>query len=130
MKFFKRHILKTITWRLIGTTDTFIITSLISKDFTYGLKISLFEIFSKMILYYFHERFWFNSIVKNSDIRHLIKTFSWRFIATTDTVLISCLILGNIYGGLKIGIIESLSKIVLYYLHEKVWYLLPYGKNN
>ena len=55
----KRHVAKTITWRIVGTIDTMIIGWLITGDAMIGLKIGGIEIITKMILYYFHERVWF-----------------------------------------------------------------------
>jgi uncharacterized membrane protein len=57
-----RHIIKTITWRLIGTIDTIMIAWLISGDPRTGLKIGGIELFTKMVLYYLHERAWFKFI--------------------------------------------------------------------
>jgi uncharacterized membrane protein len=54
--------------------------------------------------------------------RHIAKTFSWRIIGTIDTILISGLLTGSWEVGLAIGGIEIISKMVLYYLHERVWY--------
>lgn len=56
----KRHILKTITWRLIGTLDTMLLGWLVTGSITVGLKISSIELATKMILYYLHERAWYN----------------------------------------------------------------------
>lgn len=55
----KRHLAKTVTWRLVGTIDTIILGWIISGNPMTGLKIGGFEIITKMILYYFHERVWF-----------------------------------------------------------------------
>lgn len=55
----KRHLFKTITWRIIGTIDTMIITWIISGDPFLGLSIGGIEVFSKMLLYYIHERVWY-----------------------------------------------------------------------
>ena len=55
----KRHLAKTITWRIVGTIDTMIIGWLITGDAMTGLKIGGIEVVTKMILYYFHERMWF-----------------------------------------------------------------------
>ena len=55
----KRHILKTITWRIVGTLDTFFLSWLISGSLSIGAAIGGFEIITKMILYYFHERAWY-----------------------------------------------------------------------
>jgi uncharacterized membrane protein len=48
-------------------------------------------------------------------------------VGTLDTILIGWLISGNPFVGLKIGIAEVITKMVLYYLHEKVWYKSNFG---
>lgn len=55
----RRHILKTITWRVVGTIDTMIIGWLVSGDPMVGITIGSFEVFTKMILYFLHERAWY-----------------------------------------------------------------------
>ena len=55
----KRHVAKTITWRIVGTLDTMIIGWLITGDAITGIKIGGIELITKMILYYLHERIWF-----------------------------------------------------------------------
>ena len=57
----KRHIAKTITWRIVGTMDTMLLGWLISGNPLIGLKIGLLELITKMVLYYFHERIWYRS---------------------------------------------------------------------
>ena len=57
----KRHILKTITWRIVGTIDTIILSWIISGDPLIGLSIGGAEVVTKMMLYYFHERIWYKS---------------------------------------------------------------------
>ena len=54
-----RHVLKTITWRIVGTIDTILIGWLVSGDPMVGLTIGSFEVFTKMILYFIHERIWY-----------------------------------------------------------------------
>ncbi|RLD25554.1 MAG: DUF2061 domain-containing protein [Bacteroidetes bacterium] len=126
----KRHITKTITWRTVGTLDTILLSWLITGNPFTGLKIGLVEIITKMILYYFHERIWFRSRFKNSNQRHLLKTVTWRILGTLDTILIAWVITGNGLIGLKIGFAEVVTKMILYYLHEKVWYKIDFGLEN
>jgi uncharacterized membrane protein len=57
----KRHIYKTLTWRIVGTLDTILIGWFISGDFKIGLSIGGIEVFTKMILYFLHERVWYMS---------------------------------------------------------------------
>ena len=123
----KRHVAKSLTWRLVGTTDTMLLSWFISGDLSVGLKIGAFELLTKMIIYYFHERLWFKSSIENSNKRHLLKTFSWRAIGTLDTVLLGWLVTGNPLTGFKIGSIEVFSKMLLYFGHEKLWYKINFG---
>ena len=125
----KRHIAKTISWRLVGTIDTMILSWLISNNFSVGVKIGLVELVSKMVLYYMHERLWYRSKIKESNLRHIIKTFSWRIIGTIDTILLGWIFTGNPYIGVKIGLAEIITKMFLYYFHEKLWYNVNFGLN-
>jgi uncharacterized membrane protein len=62
--------------------------------------------------------------------RHILKTITWRIIGTIDTILLSYLISGNLKVGLAIGGVELLTKMILYYLHERLWYkYIKYGVN-
>lgn len=126
----KRHIVKTVTWRIIGSLDTLLIAYIFTGSFESGLKISGLELFTKMILFYFHEKAWFNSKIINSNKRHVLKTITWRIIGTSDTIFISTIISGNPLTGVKIGGVETISKMILYFLHEKAWYRIDYGLKN
>lgn len=59
MPLVKRHIAKTITWRIIGTIDTIILSWIITGQLKMGLAIGGVEVITKMILYFFHERAWY-----------------------------------------------------------------------
>ena len=54
--------------------------------------------------------------------RHILKTLTWRIIGTLDTMILSWLITGNWKFGVAIGGVELITKMVLYYLHERAWY--------
>lgn len=54
--------------------------------------------------------------------RHIAKTITWRVVGTLDTMLISWAITGSWKAGLAIGGTEVLTKMVLYFLHERAWY--------
>ena len=96
----------------------------------FGLSISGIDFFSKLLLYYFHERIWFLSKIKNANKRHLLKTFSWRALGTMTTLIVAWIVLGNPLTGFKLGFLETLTKIILYYLHEKIWYRINFGLIN
>lgn len=56
---YKRHLAKTISWRVIGTLDTMIISWAVTGSWEWGLAIGGIEVFTKMVLYYLHERAWY-----------------------------------------------------------------------
>jgi len=56
---YKRHIAKTISWRIIGTLDTFLLSWFITGSMRIGATIGGVEVITKMILYFFHERAWY-----------------------------------------------------------------------
>jgi uncharacterized membrane protein len=132
----KRHLLKTVSWRIVGTLDTIILSWIISGNPLTGFKIGIAEVITKMVLYYFHERAWFKiNLTKDGQMlesrkRHIAKTFTWRLVGTMDTMLLAWIISGNPMIGLKIGFAEVITKMLLYYLHERAWYRVNYGVEN
>ena len=129
----KRHIAKAITWRVVGTIDTTLLAWLISGDPMIGFKVGISEVLTKLILYYFHERVWFNLNLSKegrfleSHKRHLAKSISWRFFGSLDTMFLAWFISGNPLIGFKVASFEVVTKIILYYLHERVWYKSRFG---
>ncbi len=91
----KRHLAKTITWRIVGTLDTIILSWIITGNPLTGLKIGGAEVITKMVLYYFHERVWFNIGIKESKKRHLFKTITWRIIGTFRHLLTFLVYIGK-----------------------------------
>jgi uncharacterized membrane protein len=129
----KRHIAKAVTWRLVGTIDTMLLSWLVTGSALAGVKIGVAEVLTKMLLYYLHERLWFKIDLSKhgkkieSHQRHLLKTVSWRMLGTTDTILLAWIITGNPFTGMQIGLAETLTKMILYYAHERIWYRFKYG---
>jgi len=126
-KFSKRHLAKTVSWRIVGTLDTLVFTLLLTGDMNTSLSLSGYTIITKMIWYYLHERVWIRASISNANSRHLIKTFTWRGIGTLDTILISFLLTGDGALGLQIGGVETVTKMILYFFHEKLWYRINFG---
>ncbi|OGW81967.1 MAG: hypothetical protein A3G33_04255 [Omnitrophica bacterium RIFCSPLOWO2_12_FULL_44_17] len=67
----RRSILKAISWRTTGTIDTIIVSWIISGKFNTAISIGCVELFTKIFLYYFHERIWnkirFGQVVKDGE---------------------------------------------------------------
>ncbi|WP_419212470.1 DUF2061 domain-containing protein [Maribacter sp. X9] len=53
-----RSIVKSISWRIIGTLDTILISWVVTGQVKLALSIGVVELFTKMLLYFFHERIW------------------------------------------------------------------------
>jgi uncharacterized membrane protein len=53
-----KSIMKSVSWRIVGTLDTMIISYFITGRVTVALSIGSVEVLTKTILYYFHERLW------------------------------------------------------------------------
>jgi uncharacterized membrane protein len=64
----------------------------------------------------------------NTVYRSVVKTITWRIVGTIDTIVISYFITGSFKMGVVIGSIEIISKMVLYFLHERVWQHVNFGK--
>jgi len=54
----RRSIAKSISWRIIGTLDTILISWVVTGTLSVAFSIGVVELFTKMILYFFHERIW------------------------------------------------------------------------
>jgi len=53
-----RSIIKAVSWRLTGSVDTLVISFLITRQLKWAFTISGVELFTKVFLYYIHERIW------------------------------------------------------------------------
>lgn len=51
-------VLKSISWRIVGTLDTMVISFIITGRAEVAMSIASIEVASKMLLYYLHERAW------------------------------------------------------------------------
>ena len=67
-------------------------------------------------------------VQKESHLRSVLKGITWRIIATSTTIGIAYFITGEIGDALKIGAIEFVGKVFIYYIHERLWQLVPRGK--
>lgn len=53
-----KSLIKSISWRIVGTIDTMVISYFITGKITVALSIGSVEVLTKTVLYYFHERIW------------------------------------------------------------------------
>lgn len=67
--------------------------------------------------------------MKEKAYRSVVKTISWRVLGTIDTMVISYLITGSLAMAASIGSIEVVTKMILYYFHERIWNKLSFGRS-
>ncbi|MEQ9468079.1 MAG: DUF2061 domain-containing protein [Ekhidna sp.] len=132
----KRHIAKTITWRIVATSTTFVLAMIFFRESPNATEkagwVALIETILKMAIYYYHERIWYNVKLKvKSSVRHFFKTVTWRIIASITTFLIAYFIFKEDPGAMEkatsIAIVESILKMLFYYLHERAWHMTDFG---
>lgn len=62
-----------------------------------------------------------------SRLRHILKSLTYRFYSSTITSLIATILTGNTIIGFSIGTADFFIKIFTYYVHERIWYKIPFG---
>ena len=67
------------------------------------------------------------NIIVESRLRSVLKAVSWRVLATLTTMVVAYFVIGNVGDALKIGSVEVVVKMGIYYIHERTWAQLPLG---
>jgi uncharacterized membrane protein len=62
-----------------------------------------------------------------SHARHVAKAITYRVVGTMATIVIGWTLTGSIQIGASLGLCDMIVKTVLYYLHERIWYNIPFG---
>ncbi len=65
--------------------------------------------------------------MRETHARSVLKALSWRIFGTIMTMIVSYLITRKLSFSIYIGLFEFLSKMILFYLHERIWNIIPIG---
>ncbi|MEN8249588.1 MAG: DUF2061 domain-containing protein [Bacteroidota bacterium] len=68
-----------------------------------------------------------NSVQKETHTRSVVKTISWRVLATLTTALLVYIFTGDITIAIEVGGLEAVAKLLFYYLHERGWAYIKWG---
>lgn len=60
--------------------------------------------------------------------RSLAKAFSYRLLGSASTGAMVFFFTGDMRTSIGAGLLDSVVKIVLYFLHERVWNSVPFGR--
>jgi len=66
--------------------------------------------------------------LSDTAVRSLAKAVSWRVTGTVDTFLISWIITGQVLVAGGIALTEIVTKVFLFWLHERVWNRIGWGR--
>lgn len=61
-------------------------------------------------------------------VRSIVKALSWRIVGTLDTLVVSYFVTGKIVLAASIATVDFLTKLVLYFFHERIWNKIKWGK--
>ena len=69
-------------------------------------------------------------IMKETRKRSIAKTITFRILATITTMIIVLLLTGNLAIAGIVGFWEIITKLLLYYAHERVWEIVKWGRKS
>ncbi len=81
-----------------------------------------------MLLNHSKEKTYKKDKSSEKPMRSILKTISWRIVGTIDTIAISWILTDKIETALAIGSVELITKMILYFGHERLWNAIPFGK--
>ena len=67
--------------------------------------------------------------MSENSTRSLVKAITWRFVGSLDTFLLSWIITGHPVIAATITAVEFCTKVALYWLHERIWLRIKWGKD-
>jgi uncharacterized membrane protein len=140
-----RSLVKGATWRMVGTLDTIFLSFLFTGKISIALSIGGVEVFTKILLFYLHERVWMKlgfgtwmervqgqEVKREKHYRSIIKGISWRAIGSLDTFWIALLVNHQAPHATKtafnIAGTEVITKVGLFWLHERIWMQIKWGQ--
>jgi uncharacterized membrane protein len=66
--------------------------------------------------------------MSDSTTRSIAKTISWRITGSGATFLISYVVSGNLSVAGTIAVIQLTANTILYFIHERIWNKISWGK--
>ena len=66
-------------------------------------------------------------MIHAGKLRSVMKTITWRIIATIITIILVLIFTGDLAIASTVGGIEIITKMILYYIHERTWSIVPWG---
>ena len=132
-----RTIFKMITWRILQIIVYVVNTLLVTGNLVLGIKLAGAALVVNSTMYWFHERLWnmtdwarvaSTSKFTEKQWRTIGKMISWRVLMIISVFLIAFITTGAWEASIKIMSSIIVVNIVMYWLHERTWLMLTWGK--
>lgn len=135
-----RSVAKTLTVRVCFTLSHILNGYIVTGSWMTGVTIASFAVLINMLLFWGHERVWNwvqwnrkpqdNMFFVDGHPRTISKSVAWRAIITLNNFLIPFITTGSWQTALAFLTVATFLNIVVYYLHERAWNLVKWGKND
>jgi len=67
--------------------------------------------------------------MREARFRSIVKALTWRVIATSTTMALAYAVTGDLKVAGAIGMADLVIKLFFYYVHERAWGRIPWGRN-
>lgn len=141
MKFTETHgrsVAKTLTVRVLFTLSHFLNGYIVTGTWALSAQIAGVATLINMFLFWAHERAWnwaqWNRnpadglMFKDGQPRTISKSVTWRILITCSNFLIPYFLTGSMGKALAFLTIATFLNIAIYYLHERAWNRIGWGK--
>jgi uncharacterized membrane protein len=134
-----RSVSKTLTVRVCFTLSHILNGFIVTGSWMTGVTIASFAVLINMFLFWGHERIWNwfqwnrkpkdNLFFVDGHPRTISKSVTWRAIITFNNFMIPFLTTGSWKAALAFLTVATFLNIAVYYLHERAWNLIKWGKH-
>lgn len=69
-------------------------------------------------------------VLSEKNYRSVVKAFTWRLVGSLDTFVLSWVITGAPVVAMTITAVEFFTKVILYWIHERIWLKIKWGRND
>ena len=69
-------------------------------------------------------------IMISSPLRSFTKAITYRVSGSLVTVGIAYMVFGKIEWAIGVGAIDAISKLLFYYIHERIWDKIKWGRRD
>jgi len=123
----KRSVTKSVIWRIMGVFVYATIFYLFTRQWQLTLAGTLIHHTTFLIVFYLHERFWIK--MKRND--HWLKPWTYEVVLGMGLGgLIVLLLTGSWKAVSQITITYTIVKIIMYFIYDKIWNKVKWGKSN